>query len=134
MKYPIIILALIALTSAAPQGDTTPIPIIRQEQELNPDGSYKYAYETGNGIQAEEEGYLKNPGTEEEAQVSRGKYSYTSPEGELIEVIWEADENGFRPQGAHLPTPPPIPPEIQRALEYLASLPQTTEKPAERRL
>jgi hypothetical protein len=27
-------------------------------------------------------------------QVQRGKYSYTSPEGELIEVIWEADENG----------------------------------------
>ena len=27
-------------------------------------------------------------------QVARGKYSYTSPEGELIEVIWEADENG----------------------------------------
>lgn len=43
---------------------------IRQEQELNPDGSYKYAYETGNGIVAEEEGYLKNQGTEEEAQVS----------------------------------------------------------------
>lgn len=42
----------------------------RQEQEQNPDGSYKYAYETGNGIVVEEEGYLKNPGTEEEAQVS----------------------------------------------------------------
>lgn len=28
------------------------------------------------------------------SQVARGKYSYTSPEGELIEVIWEADENG----------------------------------------
>jgi Insect cuticle protein len=37
---------------------------------LNPDGSYKYAFETGNGINVEEEGYLKNPGTEEEAQVS----------------------------------------------------------------
>lgn len=42
----------------------------RQEQESNVDGSYKYLYETGNGIYAEEEGYLKNAGTEEEAQVS----------------------------------------------------------------
>lgn len=42
----------------------------RQEQEQNADGSYKYLYETGNGIFAEEEGYLKNAGTEEEAQVS----------------------------------------------------------------
>lgn len=26
-------------------------------------------------------------------------------------------------QGDHLPTPPPIPPAIQKALDYLASLP-----------
>lgn len=26
-------------------------------------------------------------------------------------------------QGAHLPTPPPIPPAIQKALDYLATLP-----------
>lgn len=45
-------------------------PFNRQEQEQSPDGSYKYAFETGNGIVVEEEGYLKNPGTEEEAQVS----------------------------------------------------------------
>lgn len=44
--------------------------LFRQEQEQNVDGSYKYLYETGNGIFAEEEGFLKNAGTEEEAQVS----------------------------------------------------------------
>lgn len=33
--------------------------------------------------------------------------------------------------GDHLPTPPPIPPLIQRALEYLASLP-STESPDRR--
>jgi loricrin len=44
-------------------------PLDRQEQEQNVDGSYKYLYETGNGIIAEEEGYLKNAGTEDEAQV-----------------------------------------------------------------
>lgn len=55
------------LSAARPQGD--PIPILRQEQEVNYDGSYKYSYETGNGITAEEEGYLKNPGTDAEAQV-----------------------------------------------------------------
>ncbi|KAL7039896.1 hypothetical protein ACKWTF_000167 [Chironomus riparius] len=96
MKYLIVALAFIAVTSAAPQGGdtTTPIPILRQEQEINPDGSYKYAYETGNGIIAEEEGHIENVGAENEGMVARGKYSYTSPEGELIEVIWEADENG----------------------------------------
>lgn len=55
---------------APSQGATTePIPILRQEQEVNFDGTYKYAYETGNGIAAEETGFLKNAGTEQEAQV-----------------------------------------------------------------
>jgi hypothetical protein len=43
----------------------------RQEQE-GPDaeGNYKYLYETGNGINVEEEGYQINKNTEEEASVS----------------------------------------------------------------
>ncbi|CAO1313369.1 unnamed protein product [Diamesa serratosioi] len=99
-----------------------PIPIISQEQEINYDGSYKWAYETGNGIQAEEQGYQKEiPGQEEKANTVQGRYSYTAPDGQLIEVTYIADENGFQPQGAHLPTPPPIPEAIQRALEYLAA-------------
>ena len=70
-----IVLALFGCTLAAPQvqqGPTTePIPIISQEQEISYDGSYKWAYETGNGIQAEEQGYQKEiPGQEEKANVS----------------------------------------------------------------
>lgn len=122
---------LIALAAAAPQqqASTEPIPILRQEQEVNYDGSYKYLYETGNGIKAEEAGSLKSIAPDQNAMVAIGSYSYTAPDGQVISVKYVADENGFQPQGEHLPTPPPIPAAIQRALEYLASLPPTTEAP-----
>ncbi|XP_068630805.1 endocuticle structural glycoprotein ABD-4-like isoform X2 [Battus philenor] len=103
---------------------TEPIPIIRQEHVQNPDGSYKWSYETGNGIQAEELGYIKNLGVpEQEAQTAQGQYQYTAPDGQVIQLKYVADENGFQPQGSHIPTPPPIPQDIQKALDYLATLP-----------
>ncbi|PSN39563.1 hypothetical protein C0J52_20611 [Blattella germanica] len=88
---------------------TTPVPIIRFDKEQGADGSYKTSYETGNNIIAEETGFLKNPGVEnEEALVQHGSYSYTAPDGSIITVTYTADEQGFRAEGAHLPTPPPI--------------------------
>ncbi|RZC36720.1 Chitin bind 4 domain containing protein [Asbolus verrucosus] len=134
MKVVIAVSALLALALAAPQGPATePIPILRQEQEVNFDGSYKYSYETGNSITAEEQGFLKNAGQpEQEAQVAQGQFQYTSPEGQVIQVSYIADENGFQPQGEHLPTPPPIPAAIQKALDFLATLPSTPE-PSRRR-
>lgn len=35
------------------------------------------SYETGNGIVAQEQGYLKNP----ETQVKQGSFAYTGPDG-----------------------------------------------------
>uniref|UniRef100_W8AH96 Endocuticle structural glycoprotein SgAbd-2 n=1 Tax=Ceratitis capitata TaxID=7213 RepID=W8AH96_CERCA len=81
--------------------------ILKQGFDLNPDGSYTYNYETSNGIRADEAGYLKNPGTQVEAQVMQGSYSYTGPDGVLYTITYIADENGYRAEGAHIPTPPP---------------------------
>ncbi|XP_037978546.2 endocuticle structural glycoprotein SgAbd-2 [Plutella xylostella] len=129
MRSFVVLSALVAVALAAPQFQQySPqgqvIPIVRQQQEVNFDGSYQYSYETGNGIAAQEQGYLKNAGVkDQEAQVAQGSYSYTSPEGIPITLTYTADENGFQAQGAHLPTPPPIPEAIQRALQYIASQP-----------
>ncbi|XP_069674207.1 endocuticle structural glycoprotein SgAbd-4-like [Periplaneta americana] len=131
----VVLLAFLAAASAAPQYQpniqgqyTTPVPILSQNSIINPDGSYQWSYETGNGIAASEEGFLKNAGNPEtEAQVAQGQFSYTGDDGIPISLTYTADENGFVARGAHLPTPPPIPPAIQRALDFLATQPEYRE-------
>lgn len=41
-------------------------------------------------------------------KVMQGSYSYTGPDGILYTITYIADENGYRAEGAHIPTPPPV--------------------------
>lgn len=42
------------------------------------------SYETGNGISAEEAGFVKNLGIpEQESQAAQGQYKYTAPDGQV---------------------------------------------------
>lgn len=76
----------------------------------------RYNYETANSITAEEQGEARGDGTK-----AHGSYSYISPEGEHISITYTADENGFVPQGSHIPTPPPIPEAILKSLQENAA-------------
>ncbi|CAD7076735.1 unnamed protein product [Hermetia illucens] len=97
------------------------VPITSYQNDVSFDGSFAYGYSSGDGTTAQAQGYLKNAGQKDlEAQVVQGSYSYTSPEGTPIRVNYIADENGFRAEGAHLPTPPPIPEAIAKSLDYIA--------------
>ncbi|KAK4880203.1 hypothetical protein RN001_008349 [Aquatica leii] len=95
--------------------------IIKQAEDIDTDG-YHWEYETENGIKAEESGKLANKGTDKESMQAKGFYQYTGPDQTVYSIGYTADENGFRAVGNHLPTPPPIPLEIQKSLEYLKSL------------
>lgn len=91
----------------------------------NPDGSYSYNYETGNGIHVQEEGEIvKIENGKEEAVHVHGSFSYPDPDGKSIALSYVADENGFQPKGDHLPTTPKIPSDILKALEYIAQHPE----------
>lgn len=81
------------------------------------------SYETENAIQASESGELRNAGTPDEANAVQGSYSWADADGTVYTVNYVADENGFQAQGAHLPVPPPVPEEIQRAIDYARSQP-----------
>ncbi|KAF5293138.1 hypothetical protein FQA39_LY13748 [Lamprigera yunnana] len=94
--------------------------IIRQSDEAGDDG-YHWLYETENGITAEESGKLANKGTEKEGMKAKGFYQYTGPDNVLYTIGYTADENGYVAVGNHIPTPPPIPIEIKRSLEFLRS-------------
>ncbi|KAL6254413.1 hypothetical protein P5V15_014461 [Pogonomyrmex californicus] len=101
------------------------IPIVASNLDgPNPDGSYSFNYETANGIQAQEQGHLAKISKEEDAIQVQGAFSYTDNNGNPFALSYIADENGFRPQGEHLPTAPPIPPEILRGLDYIAQHPE----------
>ncbi|XP_048510716.1 endocuticle structural glycoprotein ABD-4-like [Athalia rosae] len=118
------VLALVAAATAAPV-EPEVIPIVSQSFEgPNPDGSYKWAYETGNGIRAQEQGLIENAGTQDEASSVQGEYAYTDNEGNPFYVTYTSGKDGFIPKGDHFPQPPPIPPGILKALEWIAAHPE----------
>nr|XP_012219915.1 PREDICTED: endocuticle structural glycoprotein SgAbd-1-like [Linepithema humile] len=97
--------------------------ITSQQLEVNFDGNYVNNFETSNGISHQETGNPKQVDNETPV-VSQGQDSYVAPDGQQVSITWLADENGFQVQGSHIPTAPPIPPEIQRALEWNAAHPE----------
>ncbi|XP_057666076.1 endocuticle structural glycoprotein ABD-4-like [Diorhabda carinulata] len=120
----LVLSALISVSLGQQSNQAEPIAIVRYENEgVNADGSYQWNFETANGIVAEEQGSIKEveegPGPDVQGQVQ-----YTAPDGSPISLSYIANENGFQPQGSHLPTPPPIPDEILKSLEYNAAHPE----------
>ena len=52
---------------------------------------FKFRYETGNQITAQEQGSIKNQGTDAEALSVQGSYSYIDLDGNQITVNYIAD-------------------------------------------
>ena len=77
--------------------------------------TFAYSFETSNGIAAEESGVATN------GVQAQGGYSYTGDDGQFYKISYTADENGYLPQGDHLPTPHPIPEEILKSIETNAA-------------
>ncbi|XP_055586851.1 activating signal cointegrator 1 complex subunit 2 homolog [Uranotaenia lowii] len=90
--------ALVAVVMA--QKDyTTPVPILKQINRHNEDGSYSYGYEAADGSFKIETKYPTG-----EVQ---GKYGYIDDGGKLREIEYGASKRGFEPAGTDINVPPP---------------------------
>merc|ERR1719220_167824 len=96
----------LTLDSLEPKETTRPVPILRQIQERNPDGSYTYGYESGDGTYKIETRYATGE--------VKGKYGYYDDQGQFREVEYGADPSGFRPSGTGLQLPQaPVQPAVR---------------------
>ncbi|XP_005186333.1 larval cuticle protein 2-like [Musca domestica] len=115
MKY-FILLALLAFAAAS--DDEVHAEIKELKSDVRPDG-FDFVLDTSNSIHQEAAG--------DEHGNMHGSYEYVSPEGEHIKVTYVADENGYHPESDILPTPPPIPEAILKALEYIKAHPPAAD-------
>ena len=78
---------------------TTPVPILKQINRQNDDGSYSYGYEAADGTFKIE---TKFPTGE-----VYGKYGYVGDDGKIRQVEYGASKRGFEPVGADINVAPP---------------------------
>lgn len=74
-----------------------------------------HSFLTENGIYGEEQAKVHHTG----GTHAKGVYEYTGDDGKLYRVNYHSNDGGFMPEGEHIPTPPPIPEAIARALKYV---------------
>ncbi|CAO1344531.1 unnamed protein product [Diamesa serratosioi] len=110
MKFLVVLVAIIAVALAAPAQqkranvDTSAnAQILKYENDNIGIDGYNFAYETSDGVSRQETAELKNVGTETEALVVRGSYSFVADDGQTYTVTYIADENGFQPSAPHIP-------------------------------
>lgn len=104
------ICALIGLAAAAPDAEDVHAEAKTLLNDVRADG-FETKLETSNHIGESRYG--------DAAGNIHGEYSWTSPEGAVVKISYVADEYGFQPSSDLLPTPPPTPEAIVRALAYL---------------
>jgi len=85
------------INSAAPR--PTPVPILKQINRHNEDGSYTYGYEAADGS-------FKIETKAANGEV-KGKYGYVDDTGDLRVIEYGADKLGFQPSGKGITVPPP---------------------------
>ncbi|XP_058979468.1 larval cuticle protein 4-like, partial [Musca domestica] len=113
------------IAAAAATSDDANAEVKHFQSDVSEHG-FQYAYDTTNAIHAAAAGSAYGE--------HNGDFSWISPEGEHVAIQYVADENGYQPSGDILPTPPPIPEAILKALEYIRTHPRYEEEPVRKQV
>jgi hypothetical protein len=70
----------------------------RNKKRLTVFFQFSYSFETSDGSKRTEEASLVG-----ENLSVKGSFQYVAADGETYKVNFVADENGYRPEGAHIP-------------------------------
>ncbi|XP_076035292.1 cuticle protein AM/CP1114-like [Oratosquilla oratoria] len=101
------------------------VPIIRDDR-VHPDehGAYSLDMETGDGIVRSEQG---GPGG-----AQQGSVSFTFPDGQVFDLSFVADADGYKPESSFLPVAPafphPIPQFVLDQIEFARQQEAAREK------
>ncbi|XP_026328984.1 endocuticle structural protein SgAbd-6-like [Hyposmocoma kahamanoa] len=114
----LLIFVAIVLATSAPVNDNAQARILVYDFTNDGSGNYKFSYETSNGLTREETGEVVNVGTDDEHIVVRGVYSYVDADGNVQNVSYTADENGYQQStsGEEMSIPDYLPPSVVASL------------------
>ncbi|XP_030557986.1 larval cuticle protein 4-like [Drosophila novamexicana] len=119
IMYKHVFLIAVLLISASWARDDDAHAKAEEHKKEDGHGNFAYSYDITNGIGAQEAGDAHNN--------VHGQFHFVSKEGVPVQVSYTADENGYHPQGDSLPTPPPTPEAILKALAYIEAHPPKEE-------
>ncbi|XP_058804165.1 uncharacterized protein LOC131671615 [Phymastichus coffea] len=102
--------------------------IVHQEIGINPDGSFRNIWSSNNGINVQETVVKRVDDTD--VAVQQGMVSYIDNKGNPFQLEYVVNETGFHVTDPHIPTSPPMPKAIVRALQFILDQP-STEAPVE---
>lgn len=101
------LLAIAAVAVAAPAHEQKHQVVVVKETPLDNIGidGYQFGYELSNGETRQESAQLVNTDSEHPSLAVRGSFSFVDPATNVrYTVNYVADENGFHPEGEHLPS------------------------------
>ncbi|KAI9583065.1 larval cuticle protein 4-like [Glossina fuscipes] len=114
----VLVATLLACVVAAPVDDDAHAEVKELKSDVRADG-FDFTLDTSNNIHEQASGDAHGN--------VHGDFEWVSPEGVHVKVSYTADEQGYHPSSDLLPTPPPVPVAILKALEFINAHPQKEE-------